>query len=489
MGNKFTELMNVRKLSCIALLLTVSLLSSASVKDTACIPVPAERQLKWHEAEIGVVFHYDLHVFDGQAYGQGSNRITPVEDYNIFAPEHLDTDQWIRAAKAAGARFAILTATHETGFGLWQSDVNPYCMKAVRWRDGKGDIVADFVASCRKYGLQPGLYVGIRWNSLLGIHNFAADGGGDFARNRQEWYRRYCERMVEELCSRYGNLFMIWFDGGADDPRGMGPDVEPIVDSLQPDCLFYHNVDRADLRWGGSETGTVGYPCWSTFPNPYSHNRNNESASEHNRLLAHGDPDGQYWVPAMADTPLRGAGGRHEWFWEPGDEDAVYSLDALMSMYEKSVGRNATLIVGLTPDPDGLLPEGDVRRLEEWGEEIQRRYGTPVASASGRGGTFLLEFSQQSAGDRQSSATSGAVSVDRCVIQEDIAQGERIRSFRVEVRMPDGQWQTVYTGTSVGHKHIAVFDRPVTATAVRLVVDSSRAVPCISRFSVYPALQ
>ena len=54
---------------------------------------------------------------------------------------------------------------------------------------------------------------------------------------------------------------------------------------------------------------------------------------------------------------------------------------------------------------------------------------------------------------------------------------------------PDGQWQTVYTGTSVGHKHIAVFDRPVTATAVRLVVDSSRAVPCISRFSVYPALQ
>ena len=91
MGNKFTELMNVRKLSCIALLLTVSLLSSASVKDTACIPVPAERQLKWHEAEIGVVFHYDLHVFDGQAYGQGSNRITPVEDYNIFAPEHVDT--------------------------------------------------------------------------------------------------------------------------------------------------------------------------------------------------------------------------------------------------------------------------------------------------------------------------------------------------------------------------------------------------------------
>lgn len=455
----------------------LTLLAAAALRlpaqpDTLDIPLPAARQLKWHEAELGVIFHYDLHVFDGQAYGQGSNRITPVEDYNIFAPEHLDTDQWIRAAKAAGARFAILTATHETGFGLWQSEVNPYCLKAVRWRDGKGDIVADFVASCRKYGLQPGLYVGIRWNSLLGIHNFAAEGEGDFARNRQQWYRLYCERMVGELCSQYGDLFMIWFDGGADDPRGMGPDVEPIVDSLQPDCLFYHNVDRADLRWGGSETGTVGYPCWSTFPYPYSHNRNNESAQEHNRLLAHGDPDGRYWVPAMADTPLRGAGGRHEWFWEPGDEDAVYSLEALMSMYEKSVGRNATLIVGLTPDPDGLLPEGDVRRLEEWGAEIERRYGSPVAGTSGQGDTLLVEG-------------SAPEPIGRCVISEDIRAGERIRKFRIEARMQDDMWKTVYSGTSVGHKHIAVFDNPVEATAFRLVVDSRRATPRIAEFSIF----
>mgnify|MGYP000341600133 CR=1 FL=1 len=40
--------------------------------------------------------------------------------------------------------------------------------------------------------------------------------------------------MVEELCTRYGDLYMIWFDGGADDPRGDGPDVEPIVNKYQP---------------------------------------------------------------------------------------------------------------------------------------------------------------------------------------------------------------------------------------------------------------
>lgn len=323
---------------------------------------------------MGVVFHYDLHVFDGLVYGQGNNRINPVEDYNIFNPTQLDTDQWIQAAKAAGAKFAVLTATHETGFGLWQSDVNPYCLKAVKWRDGKGDVVRDFVNSCRKYGIQPGIYIGIRWNSLFGIHNFKAEGDGEFARNRQAWYKRLCEKMVTELCTRYGDLFMIWFDGGADDPKGLGPDVEPIVTKYQPECLFYHNVNRADFRWGGSESGTVGYPCWSSFPYPYSHSNANEGVRNHNELLAHGDADGCYWVPAMADTPLRGYNGRHEWFWEPGDDDkAVYPLENLMDMYEKSVGRNATLIVGLTPNPDGVIPEGDVKRLKEWGEEIARR--------------------------------------------------------------------------------------------------------------------
>lgn len=449
------------------------LASTLSVCSQEQGPVPAPHQLKWHEAEMGVVFHYDLHVFDGLVYGQGNNRINPVEDYNIFNPTLLDTDQWIQAAKAAGAKFAVLTATHETGFGLWQSDVNPYCLKAVKWRDGKGDIVRDFVNSCRKYGIQPGIYIGIRWNSLLGIHNFKAEGDGEFARNRQAWYKRLCEKMVTELCTRYGDLFMIWFDGGADDPKGLGPDVEPTVTKYQPECLFYHNVNRADFRWGGSESGTVGYPCWSSFPYPYSHSNANEGARNHNELLAHGDADGRYWVPAMADTPLRGYNGRHEWFWEPGDDDkAVYPLENLMDMYEKSVGRNATLIVGLTPNPDGVIPEGDVKRLKEWGEEIARRFGTPLALTSGKAKKLSLDL-------------KGKQKVNYYILQEDITLGERIRAYRVEART-GGKWVTVAKGISVGHKRIERFG-PVEATAFRVVVEQCTDTPQIRNFSVYYA--
>jgi alpha-L-fucosidase len=434
------------------------------------ITLPKPSQVKWHEAEMGAVFHYDLHVFDGKRYNQTDNRINPIEDYNIFHPSQLNTNQWVQAAKAAGCKFALITATHETGFGLWQSDVNPYCMKALKFQDGKGDIVRDFVNSCRKYGLQPGIYVGIRWNSYLGIHNFSVEGKSDFAKNRQEWYKRYCEKMVTELCTRYGKLFMIWFDGGADDPKGIGPDVEPIVNKYQPDCLFYHNVNRADLRWGGSESGKVGYPCWSTFPVPSSHNKSLESNEAQLELLKHGDKDGKYWVPAMADTPLRSGNGRHEWFWEPDDDNAILSLDELMDKYDGSVGRNATLMIGLTPDPAGLIPAPDVKRLQEWGMEIQHQYGKAIAQTSGMKKVLSLSL-------------ENAQEVNTCIIQENIAEGERIRQYQVQAKV-NGRWVTVCSGQSVGHKRIEHFPS-VRTSSLRLVVTACIAQPDIINFSIF----
>ena len=436
-------------------------------------PVPNKRQLAWQEAELGVVFHYDLHVFDGVKYGQGNNRIDPVEDYQIFNPEKLDTDQWVKAAKDAGAKFAILTATHETGFALFQSKVNPYSVKALNWKDGKGDVVADFVASCRKYGIKPGIYLGIRWNSFLGVHDFKVNGEGDFKKNRQQWYNRMVEGMVKEICTNYGELFEIWFDGGADHPKNGAPDVLPIVRQYQPNCLFYHNGQLAEARWGGSESGTVAYPNWSTFP--YRATGAGESAkkniADNNfQLLKQGDVNGKFWVPAMADAPLRGYNGRHEWFWEPGDEDHIFPLENLVDMYYKSVGRNATLIMGLTPDPDGLLPEPDVQRLKEWGEEINRRFSNPLASTKGEGKVLELKLKE-------------SLPVNHVLIQEDIAKGERIRNYEIE-GYSGGRWITLANGESIGNKRIEKFDT-IKLSRLRIKIIDSDGLAQIKDFSAY----
>lgn len=428
------------------------------------IAVPAQRQLKWHEAEIGAVFHYDLHVFDGKRYSQTANRVSPIKDVNVFNPKKLDCEQWVLAAKAAGAKFAVITATHETGFAIYPSKVNPFCLKAVKWRGGKGDVVGEFVAACRKHGIAPGIYIGIRWNSHLDIFDFKARGNE--ARERQKTYKKFCEEMTRELCTKYGKLFMIWYDGGASDPKTDGPDVLPIVAKLQPDCLFYHNAQRADFRWGMSETGTVPYPNWSSYPLPAS------SLPVKSREHAyHGDPEGKYWVPAMADTPLRGANGRHEWFWEPGDENAVYPLEKLMEMYEKSVGRNATLILGLTPGPDGLLPAGDVARLKEFGEAVKTRWGNPKKTASGEGDEIMIRFARPQ-------------NLSAAVIQENIELGHRVREYVLEVQRTDSEWEEVAAGTSVGHKRIEKFPE-IEALAIRFRATKTAGTPEIINFAAY----
>lgn len=436
------------------------------------IPLPTAAQQMWQESELTALICYDLHVFDGQKYNQAYNRVTPIADINMFDPKELDTDQWVRSVCDMGAKIAILTATHETGFALYQSDVNPYCMKALKWRDGKGDIVRDFVNSCRKYGIKPGLFIGIRWNSFLGVYDFMMPkDGSKFQENRQAFYNKMCEGMTEELMSRYGELAIVWYDGGGHGPELGGADILPIVEKYQKNIIFYHNSQRADIRWGGSETGTIPYPCWGTYTFPYSHSKNTEVIYKDNfKLLKTGDLDGVYYMPAMSDAPLRGYNGRHEWFWEPGDDPHVFPLENLMNMYYKSVGRNSTLILGLTPDNRGLLPEVDVSRLREFGVEIKKCFDNPLASTNGQGKQIQLKL-------------SSSQKIHQIVIQEEISKGERVRNYRVEGRI-GREWCTLISGSCIGHKRIETFD-PVEVSAIRLIIDQSLDIPLIKNLSVY----
>lgn len=436
------------------------------------VPIPTQAQLNWQNAEMVAVFHYDLHVFDGKVYNQAYNRITPIADYNIFNPEKLDIDQWVKAAKEAGVKIAILTATHETGFALFQSDSNPYSMKALKWQNGTGDLLRDFRASCEKYGIQPGVYIGIRWNSFYGIHDFKVEGESDFAKNRQKYYNTMVEGMVKEIFTNYGDWAIVWFDGGAHGPEQGGPDVLSLFEKYQPNGLFYHNLQRADMRWGGSESGTVPYPSWGTFAYPAIGSGESARAEISNNnfaLLKTGDPDGSYYMPAMSDAPLRGYGG-HDWFWEPGRDEIIYPLDKLVNMYYNSVGHNSSLILGLTPNAEGLIPDADAKRLKELGDEIKRRFENKIASISGVGEKINLKL-------------SGTQKINQLVLMEDISQGERVRKFTIEGKTKAG-WKSIFEGSVIGHKFIHQFEE-MEVSGLRLKILESKGEAQIKDFSVY----
>ncbi|MBB6327355.1 alpha-L-fucosidase [Algoriphagus iocasae] len=459
----------------IRILLACLLFGSLSIKPSfsqSQVPIPTPAQLNWQNAEMAAVFHYDLHVFDGKVYNQAYNRITPIPDYNIFNPEKLDIDQWVKSAKDAGVKIAILTATHETGFALFQSDFNPYSMKALKWQNGKGDLLRDFKEACERHGLQAGVYIGIRWNSFYGIHDFKVEGESQFAKNRQQHYNTMVEGMVKEIFTNYGDWAMVWFDGGAHGPEQGGPDVLSLFEKYQPNGLFYHNLQRADMRWGGSESGTVPYPSWGTFPYPAVGSGESTRAEISNNnfaLLKTGDPDGSYYMPAMSDAPLRGHGG-HDWFWEPGRDEIIYPLYKLVNMYYNSVGHNSTLILGLTPNAEGLIPDADAKRLKELGDEINRRFSNRIATTAGAGEKINLKLPKNP-------------QVNQLVLMEEISNGERVRKFLVEAKTKQG-WKTIFEGSVIGHKFIHQFDA-IEASEFRLKILESKGEGQIKEFSIY----
>ncbi|MCC5937624.1 MAG: alpha-L-fucosidase [Lunatimonas sp.] len=439
------------------------------------IPIPTPAQLQWQQAELAALVCWDLHVFDGEFYVQPKVRITPVSDYNTFSPQKYDMDQWIRSLKDAGFKIAIFTVSHETGFFLHQSSATPYSMKALEWQDGKGDILRDFKAACEKHGILPAVYIGTRWNAFYGVYDFKVQGDNEFAQNRQQYYNRMIEKVVEEIFANYGDWAMVWFDGGAHGPEQGGPDVLSVFEKYQPNALFYHNLQRADIRWGGSESGTVPYPSWGTFPYPAigaGESARKEIGANNFQLLKTGDPNGTYYMPAMSDAPLRGHGG-HDWFWEPDRAHTIYPLEKLVDMYYRSVGHNTTLILGVTPNADGRMPEPDVERLKEFGEEIDRRFSNPLASVSGTGNTISLVLDSPQL-------------IDQIVLQEDIANGERVREFILEADV-NGKWKQIYSGSSIGHKHIVRVDS-VRTDKVRFTALTSLGTPQLKNLSVYRPL-
>jgi len=431
----------------------------------ANLPKPLPRQCVWQDCEVGVIFHFDMSVFADGGWSQ-REAIHRTWDPARYVPTKLDTDQWLAAATAMGARYAILTATHFNGFLQWQSDLYPYGVKQAPWRDGKGDLVRDFIESCHRCGIKPGLYLSCFRNAWWEVDQYRVGygQGGD----QQAAFARTCERMVEELCSRYGELVQIWFDAGLLAPRDGGPDVLPIVDKHQPNMVFYHSPQRREHRWIGNERGYAGSPCWATMPDAATADRIHKGkVADSKALLEHGDPDGPLWCPAMVDTVLR----NHHWFWVPDSEHTIEPLERLVQFYYDSVGRNANLVLGLTPAPDGLVPDADMRRCEEFGREIRRRFATPIAHTSGAGAELALALPRPQR-------------IDHVVVMEDIAAGERIREYVVEGLVPGNTWQPLCAGTSIGHKRIHQF-APTEVASIRLRAGRSVAPPVVRSLEAY----
>ena len=272
---------------------------------------------------------------------------------------------------------------------------------------------------------------------------------------------------LTELWSLYGKLFEVWFDGGVMAPEKGGFDVLSLLKKHQPDAIAFQGPFgyENNIRWVGNENGVAPYPCWASADST-------TSATGVIQIKGlNGNPEGKFWCPGEADFPLRkNASFQGGWFWHKDQDDQLRSLNELMERYYKSVGRNTNMLLGIVVDDRGLVPEPDMLRLMEFGDEINRRFSNPIGSTSGAGEKINLKLANEH-------------KVNLVVLMEDIAKGERIRKFVLEGKTNKG-WEKIFEGSCIGHKFIHQFDA-IEVSSVRLNVLESSGEPQLLNISVY----
>ncbi len=428
---------------------------------------PTPQQLAFQDLELGVFIHYSIDTYGIRGLSPGE---TPASS---FSPTELNTEQWVLAAKAMGATYVVLTARHEQGFCLWPTKTTDYSIQSSPYKNGKGDIVREFTDACRKHGLMVGLYtapwIDSNWEMQHGIK------GGNSGRIDKlddpvlyEKALRKEKEQIRELMTNYGSLVFIWDDHfGRSDALDSIPHggkfrefytaVTQYAHELQPNCLLLGR----DVEHVGTEEGRACYPFWNAL-NTIDGTVYTVSKTYQWDHCNSGDPLGKFYRPQLScTTDALSTGG---WMWT-GPRN-IRPMERQMQAYYETIGRGAGLIVNLTPDRHGIIPDNLVTAAKEYGMEIKRQFSNPIALSNSKDPVQTFRFTEPK-------------TINQVVTMEDLQAGQKISAYIIEAQV-DGNWKTIVEGKTIGHKKIDQFE-PVTASAIRFSVSESLVKPAVMR--------
>lgn len=313
-----------------AALLSLALLRAAPLC-FAAPPLPNERQLQFMEMEFVQFMHFGVDTawlpsddflrsaiptyhncnarFTGTSHDYQTEGTWPCLNASIFNPAALDTEGWMEAATALGVKEICLTAKHAGGFTLWPSQFTPYGVHAARgYRGGKGDVLKEFVASAKRWGIKVCYYM----NPLTDGYLTQVEGV-----DAQEYARRELGMLTELLHpgSPYGPVHRLWFDGVLSGPFRPPPldtnyteyydSVYRLVRSTSPDTLI--------SPYRGDVCSSIGSLYTSGGPAPNSTNSS---------MCAPPSETGTYFHPTEMHgiTMQEGPDGNTDafptyWFW------------------------------------------------------------------------------------------------------------------------------------------------------------------------------
>ena len=310
---------------------------------------------KFKNYKFGMFIHWGLYsligntewgiMFDDDSMQEYQDKTLPY-----FKAERCNTDEWAEVAKSAGCRYMVFTTRHHDGFSLFDSKYsfeNHTSMNS----PAKRDFTREFVDSCRKFGLGVGLYYSpIDWR-FPGFYN--PKMFKDSARQMVE----QCHKQVEELTTNYGDIDILWYDGGEDYVVAFSIDFGkrcvPADFKTNPKLKDFWNENELDAMVRKNQPRIVCSP--------------RIGSKKHGDFKVYECKVNNFDTSMPWETCDRIAGS---WGWTPRIQPQ--SLRELVKLLIRVVTGGGNLLLNVGPDGSGKIEPCQAKRLRELGDFVNK---------------------------------------------------------------------------------------------------------------------
>ena len=196
------------------------------------LPVPAAYISDFEQLGFGMFVHFGLYSQLKKGEWALNSLSLDEREYeklkeSFSVPTMADI---VNTAKSAGCRYITLTTRHHDGFSLY--DTKGLCDYDVMSTPSGRDLVAEFVSLCHKADIVPFFYhTTLDWHQKTFNEDFDA-------------YLEYLNESVELLCTNYGPVGGLWFDGNWSRPNADWKEdrLYAMIRSHQPNAMIINNT-------------------------------------------------------------------------------------------------------------------------------------------------------------------------------------------------------------------------------------------------------
>ena len=320
------------------------------VEDTgaATLQASAEGVRRFQDAAFGLSAHWGLYCLShsGGEWIYFNDRI-PFETYKRrmerFNPVRFNAEEWADLMVEAGQKFLLITSKHHDGFCMWDTEMTDFRITNTVF---KRDVLAELADALH--------------DRDLGLHFYYSLVDWTHPAYRTDWpgYVEYYQNQLRELCTDYGEIAGILFDGYWPRHQFQSEEVDyfaprgawdlagtyDLIHQLQPDAVITNNTHVLPLKGEDYQVWELDLP--------------GENKIGFNCTQIGDKPTACWWN--------LNAG----WSYQPWNHSVKPAREVLKPLREARA-RNAVFILNVGPRPFGDIHPEEQSVLRELGQMIR----------------------------------------------------------------------------------------------------------------------